>query len=191
MIAQTVVFVGTTPEDLYEAFLSAREHAAMTADGKRAAAFHRPGIGAVDRPAPGDELRAVRLPGSDANPLYAVEAKILELVPGKRIVLEWRNLGWRLAVDRRRITDVPSIVALAFKKNLAGAEIQLVQVDVPDYEVRFPIGLEALADLPRAERDAAEGAPGGEAGVLSTIVNTHWSLVYWEPMKRYFQSRSR
>ncbi len=22
---------------------------------------------------------------------------------------------------------------------------------------------------------------------MSSIVNTHWSLLYWEPMQRYFQ----
>jgi hypothetical protein len=27
----------------------------------------------------------------------------------------------------------------------------------------------------------------GEIGALSSIVNTHWSLLYWEPMRAYFQ----
>jgi hypothetical protein len=26
-----------------------------------------------------------------------------------------------------------------------------------------------------------------EIGALSSIVNTHWSLLYWEPMRAYFQ----
>jgi len=26
-----------------------------------------------------------------------------------------------------------------------------------------------------------------QIGALSSIVNTHWSLLYWEPMRAYFQ----
>jgi len=38
---QTIQFMGTTPETLYAAFLSAKEHGAMTADGTRPATFYR------------------------------------------------------------------------------------------------------------------------------------------------------
>jgi hypothetical protein len=57
-------------------------------------------------------------------------------------------------------------VELRFAENVAGAEIQLVQVGVPDYKVHIP--------------------PTGETGPLSQIVNTHWNLLYWEPMRGYF-----
>jgi hypothetical protein len=191
MIAQTAVFTGVSPEALYEAFLSAREHCAMTVDGVRPAVFLRDGAPVIGHPRVGDELRAVGLTDPQQRPVYVVEATILALVPGKTIVLSWKNVAWRLALDPKKITDVPSTAVLLFRKNVAGAEIQLVQVDVPDYEVRLPLVLEELADIVRAERAAAQAAPGGEFGPLSTLVNTHWSLVYWEPMKRYFQSRPR
>ncbi len=68
---------------------------------------------------------------------------------------------------RRFCTDLDSTVVLTFNKNIAGTEIQLVQVNVPDYKVSVP--------------------ETGEVGSLSSIVNTHWNLLYWEPMKKYFQ----
>ncbi len=74
---------------------------------------------------------------------------------------------WNFALDPSEITDLDSMVVLTFQKNLVGVEIQLVQVNVPDYKVSVP--------------------ETGEIGPLSSIVNTHWSLLYWEPMKRYFQ----
>ena len=191
MIAQTAVFVGTTPEVLYRAFLSAREHAAMTVDGSRPAALERQGTAGVDRAQTGDVLRAVGLTGPDGQRVFVVEARILDLISDKRVVLAWKNLAWRLALDPRKVTDVASTVVLDFHPNVAGAEIQLVQSGVPSYDVRLPLTLEELADVDRAERAAAQSAPGGEVGPLSTLVNTHWSLVYWEPMKRYFQARQQ
>ena len=56
---------------------------------------------------------------------------------------------------------------LTFSDNFAGAEIRLSQVNVPNYKVQVP--------------------DTGEVGPLSEIVNTHWSLLYWEPMRQYFQ----
>jgi hypothetical protein len=46
MIAQTAHFPGVSPEILYTAYLSSREHSAMTA-GSRPASFFRPGDGEV------------------------------------------------------------------------------------------------------------------------------------------------
>jgi uncharacterized protein YndB with AHSA1/START domain len=191
MIAQTAVFVGASPEALYQAFLSAREHAAMTVDGARPVVLERQGTAGVDRAQAGDVLRAVGLTGPDGQRVFVVEARILDLVTGKRIVLAWKNLAWRLALDPHKVTDLASTVVLDFQSNVAGAEIQLVQIGVPDYDVRLPLTLEELADVHRAERAAAQSAPGGEVGPLSTLVNTHWSLVYWEPMKRYFHARQQ
>ena len=189
MIAQTAVFLGLTPDTLYQAFLSPKKHGSMTLDGERPAILERAGAPLTEHAAPGDCLRALGLTGPDSDLVFVVEARILDLVAGKRIVLAWKNLGWRLALDPGKATDVASTVVLDFKANAVGAEIELVQVGVPDYEVRLPLTLEELADMPRAERAAAHSAPGGEVGPLSALVNTHWSLVYWEPMKRYFQSR--
>jgi hypothetical protein len=38
--------------------------------------------------------------------------------------------------------------------------------NLPDYKVKIP--------------------DTGEVGPLSQIVNTHWNLLYWEPMRHYF-----
>jgi uncharacterized protein YndB with AHSA1/START domain len=112
-------------------------------------------------------LRAFGFAGPDGQPHFSLHTRILQLVPGTLIVLTWKTLVWNDALDPSEITDLDSTVVLTFKKNLAGAEIQLVQANVPDYTVRVP--------------------ETGEIGALSSIVNTHWSLLYWEPMRAYFQ----
>jgi uncharacterized protein YndB with AHSA1/START domain len=168
MIVQTAQFTGVSPEVLYHTYLSSSEHAAMTAD-QRPAVFVRPGEGVVARGEEGDELRAFGYPGFDGQTQFSLHAKILQLVPEKLIVLTWKNMVWNYALDRSEVTDLDSTVILTFQKNLAGAEIQLVQVNVPEYTVRVP--------------------ETGEVGSLRSIVNTHWSLLYWEPMRQYFQQR--
>lgn len=169
MIAQTIQFTGISPETLYRAYLSSKEHSAMTADC-RPAAFFRPAEGVVAHGQEGDELRAFGYPGFDGQTQFSLTATILQLVPEKLIVLTWKNMVWNYALDRSQVTDLDSTVVLTFQKNLAGAEIQLVQVNVPDYTVRIP--------------------ETGETGSLHSIVNTHWNLLYWEPMRRYFQQRA-
>ncbi len=165
MIAQTIQFTGISPETLYTAYLSSREHSAMTA-GSRPTYFFRPSVGEVAHGQEGDELRAFGFAGPD-GPQFSLNARILQLVPDKLIVLAWKNMVWHYALDPSEITDLDSTVVLTFKKNLAGAEIQLVQANVPDYKVRVP--------------------ETGEIDALSSIVNTHWNLLYWEPMRAYFQ----
>ncbi len=166
MIAQTVQFTGISPETLYTAYVSSREHSAMTT-GNRPASFFRPPRGEVAHGQEGDELRAFGFTGPDGQPQFSLHARMLQLVPGTLIVLTWKNMGWTYALDPSEITDLDSTVVLTFKKNLTGAEIQLVQANVPDYKVRVP--------------------ETGEIGALSSIVNTHWSLLYWEPMRAHFQ----
>jgi hypothetical protein len=169
MIVQTVQFMGVSPETLYNAYLSSREHSAMTA-GSRPAFFSRPSEGEVAQGQEGDELFAFGFSGPDGQTQFSLAAKILQLVPGKVIVLTWKNMVWNFALDPSEVTDLDSTVVLTFKKNIAGAEIHLVQANVPDYKVSVP--------------------ETGEIGSLSSIVNTHWSLLYWEPMKQYFQKGS-
>jgi uncharacterized protein YndB with AHSA1/START domain len=168
---QTVQFMGVAPETLYNAYLSSKDHGAMTLDGAQRATYYRPGAGPVAQGETGDELRAFEVADPDGKVQYRVTAKILKLVPGKLIVMSWRNLAWNMAVNPADVTDFDSTVVLTFKKNSAGAEIQFTQVNVPDYAVKLP--------------------DTGEVGPLSSIVNTHWSLVYWEPMKKYFQKGER
>ncbi|HET6149233.1 MAG TPA: hypothetical protein VFH68_16970 [Polyangia bacterium] len=192
MIAQTAVFVGVSPLDLYDAFVTPSLHSAMTADGARPAVVLRGNDDAhVQRAEPGDRLRAVGIRRADGDFNFAVEADVLRAVPGEQLVLVWKNIAWRLAIDPREVTPAPSIVVLGFHRNLAGAEIRLVQVEVPDYRVRLPLIIDELGDIERAERAAQHLAPGGEVGPLREIVNTHWSLVYWEPMKQFFAARAR
>ncbi|MBV9711016.1 MAG: hypothetical protein JO011_08895 [Ktedonobacteraceae bacterium] len=90
----------------------------MTA-GSRPAFFFRPGDGEVAHGQEGDQLRAFGFTGPDGQSQYSLHARILQLVPGKLIVLTWKTMVWNFA--------------------------------------------------------------------LSSIVNTHWSLLYWEPMRVYFQ----
>ena len=177
MIAQTIQFFGVAPEALYNAWLSTTQHAAMAMDGNHPVTFYRPGVGEVTDIKEGDEIRALLLAKEEAaafgftdnTPHYFVNSTILKLVPGKLIVATWKNLGWNLALDKSKATDLESTIILTFKQNIAGSEIQFVQVNVPDYEVRFP--------------------NTGETGHLSSLVNTHWSLVYWESMKQYFAKK--
>jgi hypothetical protein len=170
-ISQTVQFVGVPPEMLYNAYLSSKDHADMTANGRRPANFYRRSAGDVAHGVVGDELRAFGSSGPDGKVQYGLTAKVLSLVPGKVIVLSWKTFAWNLALDRGDVTDLESTVVLTFKKNTAGSEIQLVQVNVPDYKVKIP--------------------DTGEVGPLSAIVNTHWNLLYWEPMKKHFQASQR
>lgn len=169
MIAQTAQFTGVSPEALYYAYLSSSEHSAMTAD-QRPAIFFRPGEGVVAHGEEGDELRAFGYLGFDGQTQFSLTARIVHLVPEKLIVLTWKNQVWNYALDHSEVTDLDSTVILTFHENLAGAEIQLVQVNVPDYTVHVP--------------------ETGETGSLRSIVNTHWNLLYWEPMRRYFQQRA-
>jgi len=169
VITQTAQFMGINPEALYGAYLSSKEHAAMTADN-RPAVYYRPGEGELAHGEEGDELQAFGFTGPDGVTRYSLTARIIQLVPKKVIVLTWKNQAWNLALDPNEVTDMDSMVVLTFQKNPAGAEIQLVQANVPEYKVHIP--------------------DTGETGSLHSVVNTHWNLLYWEPMKRYFRRLS-
>jgi hypothetical protein len=168
LITQTAQFMAASAHRLYDAYLSSAEHAAMTVDGTQAATFHRPAEGDVARGREGDELRAFGTPGPDGHTEYSLTARLLELIPDRLIVASWKNKVWDLALDPSEVTDLASTVVLTFHDNFAGAEICLDQANVPNYKVQIP--------------------ETGEVGPLSEIVNTHWSLLYWEPMRRYFGS---
>jgi len=169
MIAQTHQFMGISPETLYNAYLSPKEHGAMTNDGNTIVTYNRPGAGEVAIGETGDELHAFGFIGEDGKVQDNVVGTIFRLVPGKLIVMSWKNLAWQWATDSQHITDFESTLILTFRKTAFGSEIQMVQVNLPDYEVHIP--------------------PTGETGALSSIVNTHWSLLYWEPMKKYFAGK--
>ena len=164
-LSQTIQFNGTSAEALYRAYLSSAQHAAMTLDGTYAATYRRRGD-EVDTGAVGDELWAIGLPADDGNVQYSVSARVLELVPDRLIVCSWKNKAWDLAVEPSDVTDLPSTLVLTFTGNFMGAEIHLSQTNIPSYQVRIP--------------------ETGEIGPLSEIVDRHWNILYWDPMRQYF-----
>lgn len=170
MIVQTAQFTGANPDTLYDAYLSSATHSAMTA-GARPATFRRPGHGDVPDGNEGDELVAFGAQSEGGDTIYSLSARILRLVPKRLIVLSWRNMAWDQALDPDEITDLASTVELTFVANFAGAEVRLVQGNVPSYRVRIP--------------------DTGEVGPLEQIVNTHWSVLYWDPMRRYFNRNDK
>jgi hypothetical protein len=165
MISQTAHFTGLTPQRLYEAYLSAEDHAAMTADGRQHVTYQRPDGSPAESPQAGDRLLAFGQPAGDGAVEYRLTARLLELLPAERIVMAWRSAAWDAAVSAAPAT-MDSVVVLRFAPNIAGAEIRLDQAGVPAYEVHLP--------------------DTGERGPLESIVNTHWNLLYWEPMRHYF-----
>ena len=167
MISQTAHFPGLTPERLYDAYLSAEHHAAMTADGRQQVTYQRPDGSTADGPQAGDRLLAFGQPAGDGRVEYRLTARLLELVPGERIVMAWRSAAWEAAVSAVPAATA-SVAVLRFAPTVAGAEIRLDQVGVPVYEVYLP--------------------DTGERGPLESIVNTHWNLLYWEPMRQYFSA---
>lgn len=169
MIIQTNQFIGVSAETLYNAYLSSEEHGKMTSQGDVIATYHRPGVSDVPTGEAGDELRAWGFTAPDGQLQYFLTATILRLVPGKLVVMSWKNLGWNMATNPENFTGLESTLVLTFKKTIFGAEIQMVHANVPDYEVHIP--------------DTGETLP------LSTIINTHWGLQYWEPMKKYFAAK--
>jgi len=164
-LSQTVQFNGSSAEALYRAYLSSAQHAARTVDGTYAATYRQRGDD-VDTGAVGDELWVVGPAAEDGNVQYSVSARVLELVPDLLIVLSWKNKAWDLAVEPSEVTDLPSTLVLTFTGNFMGAEIHLSQTNIPNYRVQIP--------------------ETGEVGPLSEIVDRHWNILYWDPMRRYF-----
>ena len=168
MIIQTNQFVGVSPETLYNAYLNSVEHGRMTTsgEGEDKTTWYRHGAGNVQTGQVGDEIRAWGFKDKNGNQEYNMRGTILSLVPGKLIVHRWKNLPFKMATNPEQITDMESTLVLTFKKTAFGAEIQMVHVNVPNYEVFIE--------------------QTGEKAPLYTIVSTHWGLQYWEPMKKYF-----
>jgi uncharacterized protein YndB with AHSA1/START domain len=113
-ICQTAHFPGVSPETLYHAYLSSSEHSAMTADS-RPALFSRHTVGEVARGQEGDELRAFGFTGPDGQAQFSLVARVLQLVPGKVIVLSWKNHAWNCALDQDEVTNLDSTVVLTFQ----------------------------------------------------------------------------
>ncbi|HLW74419.1 MAG TPA: SRPBCC domain-containing protein [Gammaproteobacteria bacterium] len=167
-VIQTVEFPGLTPQVLYDAYLSSKQHAAMTG---MPATYYRPSTQSeVAIGQEGDEFRGFGMTGSDGKFHYLIGGTLLRLVPGREIVMTWKALAWG---PRTRSPDC--ILVLTFANTPVGAEIRLVQVNVPD----FP-------DLSDAKASA-----NGEAPTETDQVNTNWYFRYWEPMRKYFAATAK
>ena len=105
-IQQTAQFDGQTPERLYHAYLSSKEHSAFT------------GAPAQIDPKVSGEVSAF---GGQ------VKGTIFQLVPGRLIVQKWRGA-------HTKPTDLDTTLILTFRRNDTGAEIEVVHTNVPEDE---------------------------------------------------------
>ena len=164
-VIQSAEFPGLTPQRLYDAYLSSKDHAGMTGFP---ATYYRPSSKAeVATGQEGDELHAFGMAGADGKLRYLIQGRILRLIPGHVIVMSWRALTWNLPED----APVPeSELVLTFRKTPQGAEIRLVQVNVPDL---------------------SGGSAAGDGDTEPDAVNTNWYYRYWEPMHKYFAAQAK
>lgn len=168
-VIQTAEFPGLTPATLYNAYLSSTEHSAMTG---YPATYYRPAAKTdVAVGQEGDELRAFGVPGTDGKLQYLIGGRILRLIPDREIVMTWKANAWSTGVKPAEIPNLESVLVLTFRKTFAGAEIQLVQVNVPDFGTTDPATSVVTTE--------------------TTTVNTNWYYRYWQPMTKYFQSRAQ
>jgi hypothetical protein len=125
----------------------------------------------VDEASVGDQLVAFCF-SPEMCGLSATVVSVQENPGTYTVAMDWWNFGWVSAIDETDYS-VPqrgapdSNLVVTFRDTLAGAQIELVQVNVPDYKVRIP------------NPDGSE-----EIGPLSTIVNTHWNTLYWDGIRR-------
>ena len=165
-VIQTAVFPGTTPQQLYDAYLSSKDHAAMTGFP---ASWYRPNTGKEMQVGEvGDEFHGFGVAGSDGKLQYLIAGRLLDLVPGREIVMTWRAAMWNPPAG-----SPDCILTLTFAKVPGGAEIRLVQVNVPDF--------------PGEDTKAA----ASEVQTETDTVNTNWYFRYWEPMRKYFAAQSK
>ena len=172
-IRQVAVYHEATSQQLYDVFTDAKLHSAATHPASGKIQFIDPDTGkSHSRAAVGYELRGFYLP--DGAP--GLVGKVLELQPGKRVVMDWKNAAWRLAVDKSEISSMPSILVLEFKNNSIGAEVIMTQIDVPSYPIH-------MTESPFSAT--------GELAPLSEIIRVHWELAYWQPIRSYLLGRNK
>jgi len=104
-IFQKVTFP-TTPERLYNLYLSAKEHGAAT----------------------GGDVRIEKKVGSAFKAFGGMlSGKILHLIPGRMIVQTWRSAKFYKS-------DPDSILILSFSKARGGAQLELSHLQVPNQD---------------------------------------------------------
>jgi activator of HSP90 ATPase len=104
-IQQSVV-LPAAPEALFDAYLDAQQHAAIT------------GAPVQIAPVAGAEFCAFN---------GALSGRILEIAPRRLIVQTWRSSHWT-------IDDIDSILVLTFWPHTVGGRIDLVHVNVADHD---------------------------------------------------------
>lgn len=167
-LEQTVHFAGASAADLFALYASGTGHERIT--GLPARYTGADGV-VVATASVGDRLEAFCFEPE----MCGLNARVVDIAESDgafTMVMSWWNFGWVSAVDPADYTvegrGAPdSTLVLTFRDTLEGAEIQLVQVNVPDYKVVIP-------------------NPDGssETGPLSRIVNTHWNTLYWDGLRR-------
>jgi hypothetical protein len=165
---QTIHFPGASAKGLYELYSTSQGHQVVTG----LPASYKTTQGAPsDKAEVGGTLDAFCFKPD----MCALNARVLDISNAEgvhSITMAWWNFGWVSAIDPADLTvegrGAPdSTLVLTFRDTLRGAQIELVQVNVPDFKVRIP------------NPDQTE-----EVGPLSTIVNTHWNLLYWDGFRR-------
>ena len=167
-LSQTPHFAGASAKELYDLFVTAKGQESITGLPARIVS---PDGTAAERASVGDRLMAFCFEPDRCG----LDARILDLQEHDGqfgIVMSWWNFGWVSAVDDAHYTvenrGAPdSTLVLTFRDTLRGAQIELVQANVPDYAVVIP------------NPDGTE-----ETGPLSHIVNTHWNTLYWDGIRR-------
>ncbi len=167
-LAQTIHFPGASAKALHALYTTSAGHQSVT------------GLPATYKTPDGSAAKEAQTGGSlDAfcfkPDMCALNARVLDMssAPGVySVTMAWWNFGWVSALDPADMVvegrGAPdSTLVLTFRDTLRGAQIELVQVNVPDYKVRIP------------NPDQTE-----EIGPLSTIVNTHWNLLYWDGFRK-------
>ncbi|MFI4920354.1 MAG: SRPBCC domain-containing protein [Gammaproteobacteria bacterium] len=166
-VIQSAEFPGVSAQTLYDTYLSAKGHAAMTGFP---ANFYRPSTKMdVVVGQEGDEWGAFGVPGPDGKLKYLIGGKVLRLISGREIVMTWQAADWSEGATAAEAADMESVLILTFKKTFAGAEIQLVQVNVPD--------------------TAGKGTGNDDVTTEAEHVNTNWYFHYWLPMQKYFHAQ--
>jgi len=107
IIRHNVLIPLSSPEEVYRAFLSSREHTGFTGSKAKCSARVGGGFTAWDK---------------------YISGKNIELVAGKKIVQEWKTSEWPEGYE-------PSILKISLKKRDGGTQLSMIQSRVPASQV--------------------------------------------------------
>ncbi len=107
IIRHNVLIPLASPEEVYRAFVSSKEHTEFTGSEAKCSAKVGGRFTAWDR---------------------YISGKNLELVEGKKIVQEWKTSEWPQSYE-------PSILKISLKKKGRGTQLSMIQSQVPASQV--------------------------------------------------------